>query len=145
MCDAGTRSLESVQTSLKKASMILKPFLGASPLAAMAAGAVAVAEDAQSSYVQMAEIDIDLAQWEAYKAAAETAVRVEPGVQTLCVVADKDRPTHITVFEIYANAEAYRAHLETPHFTKYKVVTEKIAQSPKLIKAVPIALATKAK
>jgi quinol monooxygenase YgiN len=129
--------------------MNLKPFLiGASVLAAMAGGAVAVAQDTQSPYVQIAEIEIDPAQLEAYQLAvhehAETAVRVEPGVKALYVVSEKDNPSHITVFEIYANAEAYRAHLEAPHFKKYKAVTEKMVRSLKLVKAVPIALAAKA-
>ncbi|HLH96722.1 MAG TPA: putative quinol monooxygenase [Xanthobacteraceae bacterium] len=126
----------------------LKPFLiGASLLAAIAGCAAAAAQDARSPYVQVAEIEIDPAQLDAYKAAvaehAETAVRIEPGVEALYVVSDRDNPAHITVFEIYASAEAYKAHLEAPHFKKYKEVTEKMVRSLTLIKTVPIALAAK--
>ena len=75
-------------------------------------------------YVQVAEIDIDPGQLDAYKAAVaehiETAVRVEPGVLTLYAVADKDRPAHVRVFEVYRDIDAYRSHLETAHFKKYK-------------------------
>ena len=35
-------------------------------------------------------------------------------------VYENDHPTHVTVFEIYADENAYRAHIQTPHFLKYK-------------------------
>jgi quinol monooxygenase YgiN len=82
----------------------------------------AVAQETQSQYVQVAEIEIDPAQLEDYKAAVkeqiETAIRVEAGVLALYAVSDKDKPTRITVFEIYQDTDAYRAHLEAPHFKK---------------------------
>jgi hypothetical protein len=57
--------------------------LGASALAAFAAGP-AVADDMQRQYARVAEIEIDPAQLENYKAAVteqiETATHVEPGV-----------------------------------------------------------------
>jgi quinol monooxygenase YgiN len=97
--------------------------------------------------VRIARLQIDPAQLENYKAAlklhAETAVRVEPGVLTLYAVYEKDSPTHVTVFEIYANAAAYRAHLETAHFKKYKSTTKDMVRSLELIETVPIALETK--
>jgi quinol monooxygenase YgiN len=60
-------------------------------------------------------------------------------------VSAKDNPTHITVFEIYASTEAYRAHLEAPHFKKYKAVTEKMVKSLKLVQTRPIILGAKAR
>lgn len=103
----------------------------------------------QDRYVQVAEIEIDPAQLDAYKAAVhehiETAVRVEPGVLALQAVSEKDDPTRIRVFEIYANMEAYKAHLQAPHFKKYKTVTEKMVRSLKLIPVVPVALSAKTK
>lgn len=99
--------------------------------------------------VRVAKIKIDSAQLENYKTAvkehAETAVRVEPGVLTLYAVQEKDHPTSITVFEIYANAEAYKSHLQTPHFKKYKNTTKDMVKSLELIETVPIALETKKK
>lgn len=78
--------------------------------------------------VRIAKLQIDSIQLERYKAAlkdhAQTAVRVEPGVITLYAVYDKNYPTQVTVFEIYANKEAYQSHLETPHFLKYKTSTK---------------------
>lgn len=99
--------------------------------------------------VRIAKLQIDPAQLESYKAAVkehiETAVRVEPGVLTLYAVYEKNSPSHVTVFEIYANTAAYQAHLQTPHFIKYKTDTKDMVKSLELVETVPIALATKPK
>jgi quinol monooxygenase YgiN len=99
--------------------------------------------------VRMAKLQIDSAQLENYKAAlkehAETAVRVEPGVLTLYAVYEKNNPTHVTVFEIYASQEAYQAHLKTAHFIKYKTSTKDMVKSLELVETVAIALETKYK
>lgn len=122
--------------------------VGAALLASAAFG-TGGAQEMQDRYVQIAEIEIDPAQLDAYKAAVrehiETAVRVEPGVLALQVVSEKDDPTHIRVFEIYANMEAYKAHLQAPHFKKYKTATEKMVRSLRLIPVVPVALSAKTK
>ncbi len=123
-------------------------FLGVSVLAS-AVGGRAVAEAAQAPYVRVAEIEIDPAQLEPYKAAAreeiEQSVRIEPGVLALYAVSDKDNPARVIVFEMYADREAYKAHLETPHFKKYKIATQDMVRSLKLLETVPIALHAKAK
>ena len=103
----------------------------------------------QNLVVRVAKLQIDSAQLDSYKAALkeeiETSVRVEKGVLTLYAVSDKYKPTLITVFEIYANQEAYKAHLETPHFKKYKSTTKDMVKSLELSETVPIALETKSK
>jgi quinol monooxygenase YgiN len=103
----------------------------------------------KSSVVRLAKLQIDSAQLESYKVALkeeiETSIRVEPGVLTLYAVSEKDNPSHITVFEIYANEDAYKAHLETPHFKKYKSTTKEMVKSLELIEVAPIALGAKAK
>ncbi|HET7000666.1 MAG TPA: antibiotic biosynthesis monooxygenase [Puia sp.] len=107
--------------------------------------------DAQDNHlvVRIAKLQIDSAQLENYKAAlkihAETAVRVEPGVITLYAVYEKNHPTHVTVFEIYASQDAYQSHLKTAHFLLYKQTTKDMVQSLELIETVPIALETKGK
>jgi quinol monooxygenase YgiN len=99
--------------------------------------------------VRIAKLQIDSARLENYRAAlkehAETAVRVEPGVLTLYAVYEKNNPTHVTVFEIYASQEAYKAHLQTPHFIKYKTSTKDMVKSLELVETVPIALESKYK
>lgn len=95
----------------------------------------------------MARLEIDEAKLEQYKTAlrehAETAVHVEPGVLTLYGVAEKDHPIHIMVFEIYADADAYKAHLESAHFKKYKSTTKDMVKSLELIETVPVVLSAK--
>jgi quinol monooxygenase YgiN len=122
--------------------------LGASMLASSLSGPT-VAEERQGQYVQMAEIEIDPAQLEDYKAAVkeqiETAIRVEPGVLVLYAVSEKDNPAHIRVFEVYRDMDAYKANLETAHFKKYKAATEKMVKSLKLVQATPIILGAQAK
>ena len=60
-------------------------------------------------------------------------------------VAEQDNPARVVVFEIYADLEAYRAHIETPHFKKYKAETQDMVKSLKLVDMVPIVLGGKAK
>jgi quinol monooxygenase YgiN len=112
-------------------------------------GAAAMSEDRPQQHIQIAEIEVDPAQLDGYKAAAtqqiEAAVRLEPGVLVLYSVSNKDNPAHVTVFEIYRDREAYLAHLQTPHFLKYKATVEKMVKSLKLIPVDPVMLGTKAK
>ncbi|HTQ64737.1 MAG TPA: putative quinol monooxygenase [Puia sp.] len=108
----------------------------------------ATAQD-KNLVVRVAKIVIDSAQLDNYKAALkegiETAVRVEPGVVSLYAVYEKDKPTHVMVFEIYANADAYKSHIETPHFKKYKSATKDMVKSLELVDVVPIGLESKMK
>jgi quinol monooxygenase YgiN len=109
--------------------------------------APAFAQDSKEPYVRVAEIEIDLARLDAYKAAVkeqiEAALRLEPGVLALYAVTDKENPARVLVFEMYADVEAYKAHLETDHFKKYKVTTQDIVKSLKLRDTVPIQLGAK--
>jgi quinol monooxygenase YgiN len=108
---------------------------------------VAVAADAPSRLVRIAELEIAPAQLDAYKAAVkeemETSVRVEPGVIAIYSVAIKDSPASLRFFEIYANEAAYRAHIESPHFRKYVETTKKMILSRKLIETDPVQLSAK--
>ena len=92
--------------------------------------------------VRLAKLVIDSTQLENYKAALkeeiETSVRIEPGVKTLYAVSEKDDPTHITILEIYADTAAYKAHLQTPHFIKYKTATRNMVKSLELVETVPL-------
>jgi quinol monooxygenase YgiN len=119
--------------------------LGAS-LFAIHAGP-AVARMPPAAYVQLAELEIDPAQLDAYRAAVkehiEMAMRIEPGVLVLNAVAHKDDPARITVFEVYNDTDAYKAHLEAPHFKKYKTTTETMVKSLKLVPVTPVMLGTK--
>ena len=50
----------------------------------------------------------------------EISLRTEPGVLTMYAVAEQDNPCRITILETYASAEAYRSHIASAHFQKYK-------------------------
>ncbi len=108
----------------------------------------AVAQN-KTPYVRIAKIVVDSAQVENYKAAlkthAEAAVSKEPGVITLYAVYDKDAPTQVTVFEIYASVDAYKSHIQTPHFIKYKNTVKDMVKSLVLTDVIPIALEAKTK
>jgi|SRR6478736_5611883 len=131
--------------TLKRTFFVAITFILAVNMLFFSAGKV-VAQHAKP-FVRIARLQIDSSQLERYKAAlkegAETAVRAEPGVISLYAVYEKDHPTRVTVFEIYSSAEAYKSHIETAHFKKYKDTTKDMVKSLELIDAIPIALATK--
>ena len=112
-------------------------------------GAPAISEPMPQRYVQIAEIEIDPAQLDSYSAAVkehiETAIRLEPGVLVLYAAAEKDNPTHVRVFEVYQDRDAYLAHLQAPHFLKYKATTEKMVTSLKLVPVIPVMLGAKSR
>jgi len=122
--------------------------VGASMLATGFSGS-AFSQETDGQYVQIAQIEIDPSQLEKYQAAVreqvEAAIREEPGVLVLYAVFDRNNPAHVTVFEIYKNAVAYKAHLQSEHFKKYKAVTQTIAKSLALVRSTPIILGTKSK
>ena len=99
--------------------------------------------------VRLAELGIDPAQLEDYKAALreeiETSIRVEPGVLTLYAVSVKGHPDQIRLFETYRNAAAYQAHLESAHFKRYKSRTQGMVKSLTLVETEPILLGAKSR
>ena len=108
---------------------------------------LSLCSQAQGQYVRLAELEIDPAQLDAFKAAVtegvEAAVRSEPGVLALYAVSEKDNPNRVRVFEMYTDAAAYATHLEAPHFKKFRATTDKMVLSRKLLDAVPIVLGAK--
>jgi quinol monooxygenase YgiN len=109
----------------------------------------AVAEEHHMPFVRIAELEIDPAQLESYKAAVKeemkTSVRVEPGVLAIYAVAEKDDPSKLRFFEMYADEAAYRAHIESAHFKKYVTTTKDMITSRRLIDTVPVQLSAKKK
>src|SRR5688572_30963836 len=97
--------------------------------------------------VRVAELEIDPAQLDAYKAAVKEemadSVRLEPGVIAIYSVAEKDNPSRLRFFEIYASEAAYRSHIDSPHFRKYVEVTKPMIRSRKLVETTPVQLSAK--
>src|SRR3954470_7112958 len=117
---------------LRLASGVALLAIGAATLS-LAGAARDAAPSSGRLMVRIAEIDVDPAQLDAYKAILaeeqEASVRLEPGVLMLHSMAIADQPTQIRLLEVYASRAAYEAHLKAPHFVKYKTSTEKMVKS----------------
>jgi quinol monooxygenase YgiN len=108
-----------------------------------------ISEPAEDRIVRIAELEIHPDHLDAYKAALKdeiaASIRTEPGVLTLYAVSVKDHPEQIRLFEIYRNASSYQAHLQSPHFKKYKEQTQQMVKSLTLLDTDPILLGSKFK
>ena len=91
----------------------------------------------QNNMYRIAKIKVDVNQLDQYKVALKeqmnTAIKLEPGVLSYTVVADKNDASLITIMEVYANLEAYQSHILTPHFKKYKDTVKNMVLSLELI------------
>ena len=116
-------------------------------LATLTFGKNATAQE-KSQMVRLAKIKVDPLQLDKYSIALNeqmsTAVRVEPGVLTYYAVADKSDPAYITILEIYADTAAYKSHIETTHFKKYKETVKGMVKSLELVDVNLIGYAKKA-
>ena len=96
--------------------------------------------------VRLAEIEVFPDKLEEYLSFAEEVGRVsmatEPGVIGLFSMRDKSDASKVYILEVYADREAYQAHLQTAHFKKYKVGTSSMVKSLKLIDTNPLVTAT---
>ena len=91
---------------------------------------------------RIAEIEVKPDCLDAYLAAAAdvgaTSVREEPGVLCFFPMQDAERPTSIRIVEIYRDEAAYKAHLATPHFLRYKTGTPHRIESLRLAPMRPL-------
>lgn len=101
-----------------------------------------VSAQEKGQIVRLAKLVIDSVHLESYKVflkeGIETALRVEPGVLTIYALSEKEHPTNFTILETYASVEAYQAHIQTPHFLKYKSGTLHMVKSLELIETAPL-------
>lgn len=101
----------------------------------------------KNQMVRLAKIKVDPLQLDKYNSVLKeqmtTAVRLEPGVLTYYAVAEKNEPSHITILEIYADTAAYKSHIETTHFKKYKETVKDMVKSLELIDVTLIGSAKK--
>jgi len=104
-------------------------------------------ERCRQSIHSLAELEIDPRQIDAFNTAVrevgQVSVRVEEGCLALYAVADSDNPSRLHVFEIYRDSAAYQAHLQTPHFQRFRATTNSMVLSRKLLDATPVSIATK--
>lgn len=103
--------------------------------------------DSKGPIVRIAELEIDPEHLDRYKALLaeeiEASVANEPGVLFLHAVSISGSPQLIRILEGYADQAAYDAHLETPHYLKYKMKTSGMIVSLQLLPADPVALGRK--
>lgn len=87
--------------------------------------------------IRIAEVEIEPSYLDEYiailKEEAEASVRLEPGVISIYPMFHKENPNQVRILEIYVDEEAYKAHLQTPHFKHYKTATANMVKSLKLI------------
>ena len=92
--------------------------------------------------VRIAEIEVYPEWLEAYLSAAgdvgAESVAKESGVVCIFPMQRKDNPCLIRIVEIYRSEEAYKAHLATPHFRKYKEGTPHMIKSLELVPMRPL-------
>lgn len=68
----------------------------------------------------------------------EVSLRTEPGVLTMYAVSEKENPCIITILETYSSQEAYKKHIASVHFQKYKRGTLKMVKDLKLTDQTPL-------
>jgi quinol monooxygenase YgiN len=87
--------------------------------------------------VRISEIQVHAEHLDQYKAIlqeeAEASVRLEPGVIAIFPMVQRENDTEFRILEMYADRQAYEAHLRTPHFLKYKTTTVHMVKSLKLV------------
>ena len=89
------------------------------------------------NFVRLVEIEVDPNQISAYKQllheSINTSVSFEEGVLQYHVVTDKKDTFRFTLLEIYKDEAAYKAHIKTAHFLKYKQKSAEMVKTLKLI------------
>ena len=100
------------------------------------------AKGAENMQVRIAEIEVYPEWLDAYLSAAgdvgAESVAKEPGVVCIFPMQRKDNPCLIRIVEIYRSDEAYKEHLATAHFRKYKEGTPHMIKSLELVPMRPL-------
>ena len=92
---------------------------------------------ADERIIRVAELDIVPARLAEYltflREEIAASVAHEPGVVMLHAVSEKTDPHKIRILEVYASQAAYEAHIQTPHFLKYKQGTADMVANLRLV------------
>lgn len=87
--------------------------------------------------IRLSKVEVDPAYLDEYMKFAtevgEISLRTEPGVLTMYAVQEKDNPCNITILETYASQKAYRKHIASAHFQKYKQGTLHMVKNLQLL------------
>lgn len=98
-------------------------------------------------FIRLIKMEIDSNSIESFGELANAVMvpglKKEPGVLVMYAVAEKNRPTHISILEVYASSAAYAKHIKTSHFIKYKTESKNMIKSLVLVDVHPILLGSK--
>lgn len=87
--------------------------------------------------IRLSKVEVDPAYLDEYMKFAtevgEISLRTEPGVLTMYALQEKENPCNITIIETYASQEAYRSHIASAHFRKYKQGTLHMVRNLQLL------------
>lgn len=87
--------------------------------------------------IRLSKVEVDSANLDEYMKFAtqvgEISLRTEPGVLTMYALQEKENPYIITILETYASQEAYRKHIASAHFQKYKQGTLHMVKNLQLL------------
>lgn len=87
--------------------------------------------------IRLSKVEVDPAYLDEYMKFAtevgEISLRTEPGVITMYALQEKENPCNITILETYASQEAYRKHIASAHFQKYKQGTLHMVKNLQLL------------
>lgn len=96
----------------------------------------------EDGIVRLSKVDVYPEYLDEYKAFAKevgaTSLLTEPGVLTMYAVSDKENPCRITILETYSSREAYKKHIASEHFQKYKQGTLHMVKHLVLDDVVPL-------
>jgi quinol monooxygenase YgiN len=101
----------------------------------------------EAVYIRLIKMTIDISAAADFNKLANTVmlpgIKEEQGVLLMYAVSEKNHPARISILEVYENSEAYKNHIETPHFLKYKEQSANIVTSLEFIDVNPILLGSK--
>lgn len=87
--------------------------------------------------IRLSKVEVDPAYLDEYMKYAtevgEISLRTEPGVLTMYALQEKENPCNITILETYASQAAYRKHIASAHFQKYKQGTLHMVRNLQLL------------
>ena len=122
-----------------------RTFMLAGAASALCSGAPA--QQVRLPYVRWAELEVNPGDVNALQAAGRentaATIALEPGVLAFHSAVEKSNPGRMRVLEIYASAEAYRTHLQSPHFQKFVREVQPIVRNRAVFETVPILLGAK--
>lgn len=68
----------------------------------------------------------------------EVSMKTEPGVLAMYPTVSKEDSCKVTILEIYSSLDAYKSHISSPHFQKYKQGTLHMVKSLQLLDQKPL-------